>query len=73
MSKKAKRLGSESRTQLFDCRRLLHIVLFRRALAHFPRAQISPPQHRSDPNSSYARHPLRALDTILRQGMPTPL
>jgi hypothetical protein len=41
MAKKAKRLVSESRTQLIDCRRLLHIVL--------PRAQISPPQHRSDP------------------------
>ena len=50
MAKKAKRLVSESRTQLIDCRRLLHIVLFRRALVHFfPRAQISPPQHRSDP------------------------
>ena len=35
MAKKAKRLVSESRTQLIDCRRLLHIVLFRRALAHF--------------------------------------
>jgi hypothetical protein len=32
MAKKAKRLVSESRTQLIDCRRLLHIVLFRRAL-----------------------------------------
>jgi hypothetical protein len=32
MAKKAKRLVSESRTQLIDCRRLLHIVFFRRAL-----------------------------------------
>jgi hypothetical protein len=38
MAKKAKRLVSESRTQLIDCRRLLHIVLFRRALAHFPQS-----------------------------------
>jgi hypothetical protein len=36
MSKKAKRLVSESRTQLIDCRRLLHIVLFRRALEQIP-------------------------------------
>jgi hypothetical protein len=43
MAKKAKRLVSESRTQLIDCRRLLHIVLFRRALAHFPQ---SPESHR---------------------------
>ena len=42
MAKKAKRLVSESRTQLIDCRRLLHIVLFRRALAHFPQS----PDHR---------------------------
>ena len=32
----AKRLVSESRTQLIDCRRLLHIVLFRRALEQIP-------------------------------------
>jgi hypothetical protein len=38
MAKKAKRLVSESRPQLIDCRRLLHIVLFRRALAHFPQS-----------------------------------
>ena len=44
MAKKAKRLVSESRTQLIDCRRLLHIVLFRRALAHFPQ---SPDHHPS--------------------------
>jgi len=48
MAKKAKRLVSESRTQLIDCRRLLHIVLFRRALAHFPQSPDSPPEHRSD-------------------------
>jgi hypothetical protein len=42
MAKKAKRLVSESRTQLIDCCRLLHIALFRRALAHFPQS----PDHR---------------------------
>jgi hypothetical protein len=72
MEKKAKRLVSESRTQLIDCRRLLHIDLFRRALAHFPQSPdlTAPASQRS--YSSYARHPLRALDTILRQGMPRP-
>ena len=60
MAKKAKRLVSESRTQLIDCRRLLHIVLFRRALAHFPQSPdlTAPASQRS--YSSYARHPLRA-------------
>jgi hypothetical protein len=63
MANKAKRLVSESRTQLIDCRRLLHIVLFRRALAHFPQS----PDHRPSVSaivSSYARHTRRALDTI---------
>jgi hypothetical protein len=35
MAKKAKRLVSESRTQLIDCRRLLHIVLFRTGTSPF--------------------------------------
>jgi hypothetical protein len=70
MAKKAKRLVSESRTQLIDCRRLLHIVLFRRALAHFPQSPdlTAPASQRS--YSSYARHPLRALDTICGRECP---
>ena len=61
MAKKAKRLVSESRTQLIDCRRLLHIVLFRRALAHFPQ---SPDLTAPASQRSYSWHPRRALDTI---------
>ena len=70
MAKKAKRLVSESRTQLIECCRLLHIALFRRALAHFPQSPdlTAPASQRS--YSSYARHPRRAVTTILRPGMP---
>ena len=65
MAKKAKRLVSESRTQLIECCRLLHIALFRRALAHFPQSPdlTAPASQRS--YSSYARHPRRTLDAIL--------
>jgi hypothetical protein len=49
MAKKAKRLVSENRTQLIDCRRLLHIVLFSTGTSPFSSEPRSPPQQRSDP------------------------
>jgi hypothetical protein len=49
MAKKAKRLVSESRTQLIDCRRLLHIALLSTGTSPFSPEPRSPPQHRSDP------------------------
>ena len=49
MAKTAKRLVSESRTQLIDCRPLLHIALFSTGTSPFPPEPRSPPQHRSDP------------------------
>ena len=72
MAKKAKRLVSESRTQLIDCRRLLHCPLSTGTSPFSP----EPRSHRPSIAailSFYARHPVRALDTILRQGMPRPL
>jgi hypothetical protein len=71
MAKKAKRLVSESR--LSTVAGSFTLPSFRRALAHFPQSPdfTAPASQRS--YSSYARHPRRALDTILRQGMPGPL
>ena len=39
---------SENRTQLIDCRRLLHIVLLSTGTSPFSSEPRSPPQHRSD-------------------------
>ena len=64
MAKQEKRLVSESRTQLIDYRRLLHIVLFRRALAHFPQSPDLTASASQRSYSSYASHPRRALVTI---------
>jgi hypothetical protein len=51
MSKKAKRLVSENRTQLIDCRRLLHIVLFSTGTSPFS----------SEPRSSDPIRPMRGI------------
>jgi hypothetical protein len=74
MAKKAKRLVSESRTQLIDSvAGSFTLPYFRPEPAHFPQSPdlTAPASQRF--YSSYARHPRRALDTILRQGMPRPL
>src|SRR6267142_4035454 len=49
MAKTAKRLVSKSRTQLIDCRPLLHIALFSTGTSPFSPEPRSPAQHRSDP------------------------
>jgi len=74
MAKKAKRLVSESRTQLIDLvAGSFTLPYLRPAPAHFPQSPdlIAPASQRS--YSSYARHPRRALGHNLRQGMPRPI
>jgi len=70
MAKKAKRLVSDSRTQLIDLVvGSFTLPYFRPAPAHFPQSQITAPASQRS-YSSYARHPRRAVTTILRPGMP---